>query len=84
MNTYYTALDAHRSAAAIELEAINTYLTIWFIQHDGGDQEISQYNSAIRQIRLIASTDLEESTLLVQLARDFYQSLFGHNWAERR
>ena len=77
----YQAIEDARSDDAILLESINHELTVWFCSRKGFGNEIDEYNTAIDYIRTITDGDeVAETVLLVQLAKDFFRSLYGRNW----
>lgn len=80
--TKYTAIEENRSQVSCDIEAINHMITLWFMQHKGCTDEIKQYNTALDQLYTIAGEDdLAASYLQCQLAKDWFRSLYGHDWS---
>jgi hypothetical protein len=74
-------IDQSRSEIAIQIEAISHMLTVWFMSHKGCSDEIEQYNAAIDHMHDLAGDDSEVASYLhYTLARDWFRSLYGHNW----
>lgn len=75
------AIEDARPAIACEIEKINHMITLWFMRHKGCQGEIEQYNTALDQLMTIAGNDDEAASYLqCQLARDWFRSLYGHDW----
>ena len=78
-------LDSTRSAGSIELESVNHYLTLWFTDHPECHHEVREFKVAVRYIETISGDDLELDTYLkLTLSKDWYKSLYGHDWSVRR
>lgn len=76
-------IDQSRSDISRNIEAINHMLTVWFMQHKGCENEIEQYHTALDQLYVIAGNDDEAASYLqYALARDWFRSLYGHDWSE--
>lgn len=81
----WQALEADRSADAIELESVNHYLTLFYCSHPQLQNEIREYKTAQSYLETIAGdNDADATHLLLTLAKDQYRLVFGHSWEVRR